>query len=278
MVTLFSMKRSITAISILLFLVLVCCSTDPKIEQITADAGPPLAQKLQSASTSACPSDMVEIDGNYCPRTDELCLYWVTIDGKKTNIMTDRCGEFRQPVHCLVTPVHKHFCIDKFEFPNKEGSIPKDWMTFYDVRNFCAADNKRMCTHSEWTTSASGDEYHPYPFGNGFIRDHSCNIDQHIHGVKIMKVADPNESGAVALRNKLVPSGSMPNCISTWGVMDLAGNIDEFVVNESGKPYKSSMVGGHWAGVRNRSRPSTDAHNEYFKWWESGGRCCQDTK
>jgi sulfatase modifying factor 1 len=91
-----------------------------------------------------------------------------------------------------------------------------------------------------------------------------------------MKVANPNEPGAIALRNKLVPSGSLPNCVSSTGVYDMSGNIDEFVINESGRPYKSSLVGGHILGVRNKSRPSTDGHNEYFKWYETGTRLCAD--
>ena len=271
--------KTIVASLSILFAACSMCKSYPAEQPYS----PPISVAAEEITTlpvpptfSYCPSDMVEINGSYCPHTDELCLYWVTIDGQKTNIMTDRCGEFRRPVHCLTTPIKKHFCIDKFEIPNEEGSIPQDWMSFYDAKKFCEARGKRLGTKSEWVTAASGDEYHPYPFGDGFTRDHSCNIDQHIHGVNVMKVTDPDELGAIALHNKLVPSGSMPRCISTHGVMDLSGNIDEFVINESGKPYISSMVGGHWAGVRNRSTPSTDAHGPQFKWYESGGRCFRD--
>lgn len=224
----------------------------------------------------ACPDGFIEINANYCPKTDELCLYWVTIDGERTKINTDRCGEFRKPVHCLVAPVKKHFCISEYEYPNKKGEIPKDWVSYNEAKKIAETNGNRLCTNSEWTTAASGNEYLPYPFGDGFHRDKSCNIDQRVHGVDIMKVSDPKSAGAAILRSKLVPSGSMPNCVSSEGVKDLSGNEDEFVYNESKKPYVSGLMGGFFGGVRNRSRAVTTGHNEYFRWYESGLRECRD--
>lgn len=231
---------------------------------------------------SVCPENMVEIDGEYCSATDEKCLYWVDSYGKRTDVMTDRCGEFRNPVHCLGRTVHKHFCMDKFEIPNKEGVIPRDWMSFYDVKKFCETEGKRMCTANEWTTAASGPELRPYPFADGFHRDHSCNIDRHIKDVgitgdQVMHVSDPNSDVAKALRSQLVPSGSLPDCHSSYGIYDMSGNVDEFVINERGVPYISALVGGHAWGVRNRSNANvaiTLAHAPTFEWYESNGRCC----
>jgi sulfatase-modifying factor enzyme 1 len=278
------MLKSIAFVSCV---IIASCAAKPVVVfdgAVLKDAG--VAETATNAETTVkkqnCPSDMVEITANFCPKVDELCLYWVDIDGKRTNINTDRCGEFRKPVHCLVKPIPMHFCIDTYEYPNIKWERPKDWLLFTDASKFAAAEGKRLCTHREWTTAASGNDYWPYPFGDGFHRRDIngkvfCNMDNHIKGIDIMKVADPNGPGAIALRNKLIPSGSMQECKSETGVFDLAGNIDEWVINESGRPYNSSLVGGHLLGVRNRSRPSTDAHNgKTFKWYETGSRNCRD--
>jgi 23S rRNA (uracil1939-C5)-methyltransferase len=59
--------------------------------------------------------------------------------------------------------------------------------------------------------------------------------------------------------------------------MDMTGNVDEWVINESGMPYKSGLKGGYWGPVRDRCRPMTTAHYENFIFYQIGFRCCADT-
>jgi len=93
-----------------------------------------------------------------------------------------------------------------------------------------------------------------------------------------MKVSSVNSDVGQALHNMLVLSGSKEQCVSDWGVYDMPGNVDEWVVNESGKPFVSGLMGGHVFGVRNASRPMTDAHGPTFSWYETGTRCCSDPR
>ena len=119
---------------------------------------------------------------------------------------------------------------------------------------------------------------HPYPYGDGYHRDKSiCNFDNLVK-VDVFKATNKNTPEAILLHSLLVPSGSKKDCVSDWGVYDLAGNIDEWVINETGRPYVSGLMGGHVFGVRNASRPMTDAHGPTFSWYESGGRCCEDAR
>jgi sulfatase modifying factor 1 len=226
----------------------------------------------EEAIHSNCPADMVEIEGNYCPVVQQKCLHWRNAPG-------ERCEEWENPVKCVSTMVKKHYCIDRYEFPNKEGQVPQDWMSWYDAKNACEAVGKRLCTHAEWTYAAEGPkDMHPYPYGDGFHRDSTiCNFDRKAN-IKIFRATNKNTPEAKALRALLVPSGSMKDCVSDWGVFDMVGNVDEWVVNESGRPYVSSLVGGHVFGVRNASRPSTDGHFPGFSWYETGTRCCKDTE
>jgi formylglycine-generating enzyme len=64
--------------------------------------------------------------------------------------------------------------------------------------------------------------------------------------------------------------------VSPFGVHDMTGNVDEWVVNESGHPYKSGLKGGYWGPVRTRCRPMTTAHYEEFIFYQIGFRCCGD--
>ena len=286
------MKFLLSVLSMLCLTVLSCGSNSQKLQpDSTADRAVQLSEKpepLPDLTTiteppSNCPEGMIEINGSYCPVDDAKCLYWVDNYGKRSKIDTDRCGEWSKPVHCTSTIIHKHFCIAKYEAQNKKGEIPQDWMSYNQSKAEAEKLGNRLCTHSEWSMAALGPNLHPYPFGDGFHRDHSCNIDRHITevgltGAQVMKVSDPKSEVAEKLRSQLVPSGSLPNCKSDYGVFDMSGNIDEWVVNETGKPYVSGLSSGHAWGVRNASRPMTTAHSPSFYWYESSYRQCRDIK
>src|SRR4029079_10467906 len=91
-------------------------------------------------------------------------------------------------------------------------------------------------------------------------------------------LGDPKQRDAEAERLwQGEPSGTRESCVSPYGVHDMTGNVDEWVVNESGKPYKSGLKGGYWGPVRTRCRPMTVAHNEDFSFYQIGFRCCGET-
>jgi formylglycine-generating enzyme len=279
------MIYKITAFSSFLFLMITCAAPGEPAKAKNSeslDAG----EKIKESTTivdraHACPSGMVEVQGNYCQAVQQECLQWVDSNGVPTDppINTSgRCGKWKDPVKCLTKPISKHFCIDQYEYPNQKGQIPQDWMSWYDVKSACESNGKRMCTRSEWTFAAEGPNMHPYPFGDGFHRDRTiCNFDNHAK-VDVFKSTNKNTPEAIVLHDMLVPSGSKPDCVSGWGVHDMSGNIDEWVINESHDPYVSGLMGGHVFGVRNASRPMTDAHGPGFLWYETGGRCCKDTE
>jgi len=278
------MFRKILSSVLLISSLIIGLSPTIKADSTVSDGGDDHEAGPAPAPTKkACPDDMVEIDGQFCPNTEDDCLYWVDPEGSKTHAPlpghTGRCGEFKSPNKCLSTTVRKHFCIDRYEFPNHKGGIPQSWMSWYDSKRELEAIGKRLCTNSEWTMAAEGPGMHPIPYGNGYKRDKSmCNFDNSEAGIDVFKATSPKTATAELLQSMLVPSGSKPECVSDYGVYDMAGNIDEFVVNESGKPYVSGMKGGHIFGVRNASRPMTEVHGPTFAWYESGTRGCKDAE
>jgi sulfatase modifying factor 1 len=247
-----------------------------------------------TSSTPFCPSDMQEVEGDYCPNLQITCLYNVEISGKRQpgpGNLQWACGEYQYPTVCLSDhTVHMHFCMDRYEWPNHLGQKPQDWMTWIDAKKAVASVGKRLCTAREWTLAAEGPNLHPLPYGDGYHRDSSmCNIDRHFSdfpGVKIdvFQSRKPNDQMSENLRAYLIPSGTKSECRSDFGIYDMAGNIDEWVENVGGRTtcpkgqkcagWISGLKGGHIWHVRQASRPMTDAHGPTFGWYETGTRAC----
>lgn len=211
-----------------------------------------------------CGSGMVYISGEYCPSVEENCLEWM--DDEKM-----RCARFG-PTRCKGKTVHKEFCIDQFEFPNAPGEEPVVMVTWNQARAACEARGKRLPTDSEWTMACEGPRMKPYPYG--YTRDDSaCVIDKDLPKVDEKMFATPR---AIEYARTLwlgEPSGSRDACVSDYGVRDMTGNVDEWVVNESGRPYISGLKGGYWGKVRTRCRPMTVAHGPEFRYYQIGFRC-----
>ena len=250
---------------------------------LTVVAGLSAAQEAGPASS--CPPDMVEVTGEFCPNVVQECL---NVDTSVHNVNGYvRCLEFA-PTQCLSkTLVPLHFCIDRYEWPNREGEKPAVMVSWNDMKRSCEAKVKRLCVDREWSLACEGPERLPYPYG--YNRDTAaCNID-HPPPLGIDVAHAEMTPQVVALLDQRVPSGSMPRCVSPYGVHDMTGNVDESVVNsdqgrpldparpEGKKQYYSAEMGGHWVvGARNRCRPKTTVHDESAVFYEIGGRCCKD--
>jgi formylglycine-generating enzyme len=228
------------------------------------------------ASKSACADGMVEVRGDYCAEVQQVCAKWQGKDGEKR----DRCAAYGQSSRCLGATKAKHFCVDRFEYPNREGEKPEVAVTFDEAEAKCKAAGKRLCGAEEWTVACEGPDRLPY--GTGYARDKSqCNYDKPYILPDDAKFANPETRDAeVARLDQREPSGARNTCVSAYGVHDMTGNVDEWVVNEAGSfnkaPYRTGLKGGYWGPVRNRCRPMTTDHNRYHSGYQIGFRCCAD--
>ena len=227
-------------------------------------------------SGDECPPDMVGVQGDYCATVAQKCLRW--LDAEKL-----QCAEFeRAPATCLGTGQPMHFCMDRYEWPNTMGILPRYMASWGEAKASCENIGKRLCSDTEWTLACEGPERQPYPYGDGYVRDDSaCNIDKPYIWPHPEKIFDPKTQDAELTRlDQREPSGSRPACVSPYGVHDMVGNVDEWVVNESqnGKPYRSGLKGGYWGPVRTRCRPMTTAHDEGFRYYQIGFRCCSQAQ
>ena len=88
-------------------------ATNAGLKGVTAP--PP---ELGNAGPSGnCGDNQVEVDGDYCPALEQKCIRWM--DPETT--IPRRCSEFAPTGKCQGKTIKKHFCIDKYEYPNKVG-------------------------------------------------------------------------------------------------------------------------------------------------------------
>ncbi len=237
-----------------------------------AQAGTPGGDASSPSDVKTCPDDMVEVEGNYCPNVEQRCVRWLPPQPHAAK----RCSLFAAGGRCQVTPLKRHFCIDRFEFPNERGRAPVVMKSWNDAQAACSAMGKRLCGDSEWTLACEGSNRSPYPYGRKRSAT-ACNVDHPHQAVNERALSNPKTRDAEVSRLwRGEESGARPQCESSFGVFDMTGNVDEWVVNEKGEPFKSGLKGGYWGPVRASCRPMTTAHNEDFAFYQTGFRCCAD--
>ncbi len=166
------------------------------------------------------------------------------------------------------------FCMDRYEHPNQEGALPTVGVTWEQARDQCQQAGKRLCTSDEWERACRGAQGWPYVYGDQ--RDpQACNTPwETFEGAPI----------------PYAPAGSHPRCRSAEGVMDLNGNVSEWVQDEWHGPRANFDVEGFPAEVTYRTvrggtmwrqtfygqdctsahgHPERDAHHI-----DDGFRCC----
>ena len=257
------------------------------LPQARLDESPALAGLLRAGASptppggdAACPAEMVEVEGDYCPFVEQRCLRWLDPATKL------QCAEFDHTAssgQCFMKTEHQKFCIDRYEWPGtRSAPSRRSWLASWnEAKAACEGVGKRLCSDTEWTQACEGPKRQPYPYGGGYTRDSSaCNVDKPYIWPSPERVYDPRTSAVELARlDQREPSGSRAACVSAYGVHDMVGNVDEWVVNVSqdGQPHKSGLKGGYWGPVRTRCRPMTTGHEETFRYYQVGFRCCGGT-
>lgn len=226
-----------------------------------------------------CPDDMVLVDTKHCTEERRTCL---DDEYSKANNITI-CHRFADaPPKCLSEEKRRRFCIDEYEYPNRAGARQAVMVDFHDAAALCAERGKRLCWEHEWVAACEGPDKLPFPYG--CKRDASiCNIDNRYIEPSLKKFYSRDEriSGPELQRlDQGVPSGAKPECKSGFGVYDLTGNVDEWVLLEKkrGKGGWAGLKGGAWGHVRNACRPVTTSHGAAFTYYNISFRCCADAK
>jgi hypothetical protein len=218
----------------------------------------------------ACPADMVLVSGTHHEQLQRMCLD--VRQGKCWSYFPDLVA--LEPAH---TPVHT--CMDRYEWPNEAGKRPEVMMRFVDAEVMCQQKGKRLCTEFEWELACEGPEHLPWSWG-WQQRDDVCNVARTYKAYNPDKLAsdDKGERDAeVARLWQGAPSGSFPACKTHYGVIDMIGNVEEWVQTSRKEwPHRSSLKGGFWSKRWAGCRGTNEGHAPQFRFYEIGFRCCQD--
>jgi len=211
----------------------------------------------------ACPADMVLVEGNYCTDVRQDCNRWLDAE----SLPFARCAEYSSHSRCVGKRVPMRFCIDRREYTPPGQQLPQNQASYDIATKTCQGLGKRICTDNEWNFACEGEDMLPYPYG--YERKPVCNQDQ-------TDLFEKNPHMQV-LRDLREPADARPECKSPFGVENMTGNMDEPVAREgfeNNQPFRNALKGGWWMPARNRCRPATTAHDDYFKDLQIGVRCC----
>ncbi len=148
---------------------------------------------------------METFDGIDMMRVPAGCFVMGSEDGRRDE----------RPAHdiCFTTP----YWIGRTEVTNgqynTEGHFPgttrpRENLTWFEARDFCASKNMRLPTEAEWEYAARGVDQLHYPWGDDLIAD---NL-----------VFDQNSN------NETANVGSRPAGASWVGALDMSGNVFEW--------------------------------------------------
>lgn len=195
------------------------------------------------------------------------------------------------------------FCIDAFEAPNRLGALPLVMFTMVQAEAWCQARGRRLCFDDEWTRACEGDETLAYPYGdthqpgvcndeetwltyNGPLLEQWPNsasttaVESYQEQLMIAWAVSAEASASATHLDWLYqaePAGSNTGCVSSSGVLDLCGNVEEWVRRRDGgaDSFHGRLKGRFWAEART-CQSAVSNHGDYFRFYEVGFRCCAD--
>ena len=242
----------------------------------------PALTDAREGTRGSCPTGMVGVQGKMKMHflLDDLqlqaCTKW--IDRK----WPERCADYDRDKWISLSkdlptqPIN--VCMDRFEYPNRKGENPIIMVSWYEARDACKNEGKRLCSEDEWTYACEGEEATPYP--TGYSREASTCVNDRpwkkFDGQALMPRSGKNAMLELDRLWQGLPSGSRPACKSKDGVYDMTGNVDEWTKSSVAGERPSVLKGGYWGPVRTRCRPATKAHDETHTFYQQGFRCCAD--
>lgn len=146
------------------------------------------------------------------------------------------------------------FCVDMFEYPNRRGTAPRVEINFIEAKDICRNLGKRLPTNREWVAACKGKKGTRFPYGNSFISK-KCHTGLSLFG------------------DAPAASGSYSECVSDYGIYDLTGNVEEWVIGSSGK---SMVIGGGWYSTDGGVCGEADTFGEENRNFGVGFRCFAD--
>ena len=147
------------------------------------------------------------------PHEVSLDSFWMD-QVEVTNGMYNLCvqaGECREPREVRSDNREEYFGNPEFQ------DYPVVNVTWYDANTYCAWAGRRLPTEAEWERAARGDDKRNYPWGDELPNEYNSN--------SLNVVGDTTRVGSYA-------EGASP-----FGILDMAGNVWEWVADRYRPDY-----------------------------------------
>ena len=212
-------------------------------------------------------------------------------------------------IDAVVTDVVDSFCIDRHEgslveltpqgekpfspFETIKGRhvravsrasvVPQAYISRNEALAACKASKKRLCVEKEWFTACQGKKPTLFPYGEtrkaGYCNDAGSpplaalfsDLGEGAYGLEPMNDPRLNQQP-----NTVSRTGARTHCTNSFGVLDMVGNLHEWVDDPSGTFRGGYYLDTHINGDGCRYR--TSAHDASYHDYSTGFRCCADAK
>lgn len=254
---------------------------------------------------AACAPEHLDVpsdDDSVAPGDDD------TADDDDTTVGDDDTQPPPGPCSDGMTPVDdgdRSFCIDVWEAACDElgggawspyeavdgvdvvarsepGVVPQGYISGDQAEAACLAAGKRLCTSEEWLLACQGPAGHTWPYGVEHLGG-VCNDDYPGHPVVdyfgtsedwIWTSESMNDPGINQQPGTVARTGEHAGCVSAFGVLDMVGNLHEWVADADGV-----FRGGFYVDVEINGPGCTyrtTAHGRGYHDYSTGFRCCAE--
>jgi formylglycine-generating enzyme required for sulfatase activity len=156
----------------------------------------------------------------------------------------------------------EEFCIDKYEYPNKQGSTPFRKAEWFAAKEECKAQGKRLCTEAEWEKACKGTKGFKYTYGNQ-VDTKKCNT--------------ASKEGGKLVKGRIAKSGSFKDCVNDYGIYDMSGNMWEWTADYYDPVIRTFVIrGGSFNNGDEKARCAARRSAMPFAGRkDTGFRCCK---